>query len=239
MNNILACNICYRIYVYVCLFTVSEEESIHHMAGSGSWDGSQSDNSSQFEPGIDNIYEAFICPLTKQVMHNPVTLENGQTFEREAIEKWFKQCRENGQPLSCPITSKELSITDLSPSIALRNTIEEWRARNDALKLDIARQSLYLANAETNILQALKNVREICRNIRKIRHRVRNPQLVRLITDMLKSSSHEVRYNALQTLQVVVEGDEESKVISLLSPFGLSLLVFDSFVNNFSLCCRQ
>ncbi|AAF16662.1 U-box domain-containing protein 43 [Arabidopsis thaliana] len=183
------------------------------MAGSGSWDGSQSDNSSQFEPGIDNIYEAFICPLTKQVMHNPVTLENGQTFEREAIEKWFQECRENGQPLSCPITSKELSITDLSPSIALRNTIEEWRARNDALKLDIARQSLYLGNAETNILLALKNVREICRNIRKIRQRVCNPQLVRLITDMLKSSSHEVRCKALQTLQVVVEGDEESKAI--------------------------
>ncbi|XP_010471790.1 PREDICTED: U-box domain-containing protein 43 [Camelina sativa] len=183
------------------------------MAESGSWDGSQSDNSSQFEPGIDNIYEAFICPLTKQVMHDPVTLENGQTFEREAIEIWFKECRENGQPLSCPITSKELSVTDLSPSIALRNTIEEWRARNDALKLDIARQSLYLANAEANILLALKNVRDICRNIRKIKHRVRNPQLVRLITDMLKSSSHEVRYKALQTLQVVVEGDDESKAI--------------------------
>ncbi|KAL1190036.1 U-box domain-containing protein 43 [Cardamine amara subsp. amara] len=183
------------------------------MAGSGSWDGSQSDHSSHFEPGIDNIYEAFICPLTKQVMHNPVTLENGQTFEREAIEKWFKECREKGQPLSCPITSQELSITDLSPSIALRSTIEEWRARNDALKLDIARQSLYLANAETNILLALKNVREICRNIRLLRKRVHNSQLVRLIADMLKSSSHEVRYKALQTLQVVVEGDEESKAI--------------------------
>ncbi|VVA95487.1 unnamed protein product [Arabis nemorensis] len=179
----------------------------------GSWDGSQSDQSSNFEPGIDNIYEAFICPLTKQVMQNPVTLENGQTFEREAIEKWFQECRENGRPLSCPITSKVLSITDLSPSIALRNTIEEWRARNDALKLDIARQSLYLGNSEINILQALKNVREICRNIRLIKHRVHNPQLVRLITDMLKSNSHEVRYRALQTLQVVVEGDEESKAI--------------------------
>lgn len=186
------------------------------MAGSGSWDGSQSDHSSHFEPGIDNIYEAFICPLTKQVMRNPVTLENGQTFEREAIEKWFSECRENGQPLSCPITSQELTITDLSPSIALRSTIEEWRARNDALKLDIARQSLYLANSETNILLALKNVREICRNIHLLKHRVRNPQLVRLIADMLKSSSHEVRYKALQTLQVVVEGDEESKVIYLL-----------------------
>ncbi|ESQ27489.1 hypothetical protein EUTSA_v10018134mg [Eutrema salsugineum] len=179
----------------------------------GSLDGSQSDQSSHMETGIDNIYEAFICPLTKQVMQNPVTLENGQTFEREAIEKWFKECSQNGRPLSCPITSQELSITDLNPSIALGNAIEEWRARNDFLKLDIARQSLYLGNSETNILLALKNVREICKNIRLIKHRMRNPQLVRLIIDMLKSSSHEVRYKALQTLQVVVEGDEESKAI--------------------------
>lgn len=195
----------------------------------GSWDGSQSDMSSNFEPGIDNIYEAFICPLTKQVMQNPVTLENGQTFEREAIEKWFDECRENGRPLSCPITSKQLSITDLSPSIALRATIEEWRARNECLKLDIARQSLYLGNSETNILLALKNVREICRNIRFIKHRSHNPQLVRLIADMLKSGSHDVRYKALQTLQVVVEGDEESKVIQHLSM--CLCFVFGSFVD--------
>ncbi|KAJ0255941.1 U box domain-containing protein [Hirschfeldia incana] len=179
----------------------------------GSCDGSQSDRSSSFEQGIDNICEDSICPLTKQVMQDPVTLENGQTFEREAIEKWFKECTQNGKPLLCPITSKQLSITDLSPSIALRGTIEEWRARNGCLKLDIARQSLYLGNAEANILLALKNVREICKNIRSIKHRVRNPQLVRLVTDMLKSNSHEVRYKALQTLQVVVEEDEESKAI--------------------------
>ncbi|CAN7130459.1 U-box domain-containing protein 43 [Brassica rapa] len=178
-----------------------------------SCDGSQSDQSSTFEPGIDNIYEAFICPLTKKVMQDPVTLENGQTFEREAIENWFKECTENGKPVLCPITSKQLSITDLSPSIALRDTIEEWRARNDCMKLDIARQSLYLGNAEANILLALKNVRDICRNIRLIKRRVRNPQLVRLVTDMLKSTSHEVRYKALQTLRVVVEGDDESKAI--------------------------
>ena len=32
-------------------------------------------------------FEAFMCPLTKQVMQDPVTMETGQTFEREAILK--------------------------------------------------------------------------------------------------------------------------------------------------------
>ena len=180
----------------------------------GSSDGDQSDDSSHFERGVNHIYEAFICPLTKEVMHDPVTLENGRTFEREAIEKWFKECRDSGRPPSCPLTSQELTSTDVSASIALRNTIEEWRSRNDAAKLDIARQSLFLGNAETDILQALMHVRQICRTIRSNRHGVRNSQLIHMIIDMLKSTSHRVRYKALQTLQVVVEGDDESKVES-------------------------
>ncbi|KAG2321086.1 hypothetical protein Bca4012_055900 [Brassica carinata] len=180
----------------------------------GSWDGSQSDDSSHFERGVDHIYEAFICPLTKEVMHDPVTLENGRTFEREAIEKWFKECSETGKPPSCPITSQTLSSADVSPSIALRNTIQEWRSRNDAAKLDIARQALFIGNDETDVLQALMHVRQICRSIRSNRQgAVRNFQLIRMIIDMLKSNSHKVRYKALQTLQVVVEGDDESKEI--------------------------
>ncbi|KAG2319640.1 hypothetical protein Bca4012_054117 [Brassica carinata] len=179
----------------------------------GSYDGSESDDSSRFERGVDHIYEAFICPLTQEVMHDPVTLENGRTFEREAIEKWFKKCQDSGKPPSCPITSQELSSADVSPSIALRNTIEEWRSRNDAAKLDVARQALFLGNDERDILQALMNVRQICRSIRSNRQGVRNAQLIRMIIDVLKSNSHRVRYKALQTLRVVVEGDEESKAI--------------------------
>ncbi|KAF8113684.1 hypothetical protein N665_0046s0035 [Sinapis alba] len=180
----------------------------------GSWDGSQSDDSSHFERGVDHIYEAFICPLTKEVMHDPVTLENGRTFEREAIEKYFKECSDTGKPPSCPITSHTLSSADVSPSIALRNTIQEWRSRNDAAKLDIARQALFIGNDENDVLQALMHVRQICRSIRSNRQgAVRNFQLIRMIIDMLKSNSHKVRCKALQTLQVVVEGDEESKEI--------------------------
>lgn len=182
----------------------------------GSWDGSQSDDSSHFERGVDHIYEAFICPLTKEVMHDPVTLENGRTFEREAIEKYFKECSDTGKPPSCPLTSQTLSSTDVSPSIALRNTIQEWRSRNDAAKLDIARQALFIGNDENDVLQALMHVRQICRSIRSNRQGVRNFQLIRMIIDMLKSNSHKVRYKALQTLQVVVEGDEESKVCLLI-----------------------
>lgn len=185
----------------------------------GSWDGSndlgsQSDDSYQFERlYVEPIYDAFICPLTKQIMCDPVTLENGQTFEREAIEKWFKECKESGRKLVCPLTLKELRSTDLNPSIALRNTIEEWNARNEAVQLDIARRSLTLGSAENDILQALRFVQHLCQKSRSNKHVIRNADLIPMVVDMLKSGSRRVRCKTLETLRIVVEDEPDNKAI--------------------------
>ncbi|KAK4428322.1 U-box domain-containing protein 44 [Sesamum alatum] len=185
----------------------------------GSWDGSydqggQSDDSYHFERlHIEPIYDAFICPLTKQVMRDPVTLENGQTFEREAIEKWFRECRENGRRLVCPLTLRELRSTELNPSIALRNTIEEWNARNEAAQLDMARRSLTLGSPENDTVQALKFVQHLCLKNQSNKHMIRNAELIPMIVDVLKSSSRQVRSKALETLRFVVEDDSDNKDI--------------------------
>ncbi|CAJ2642806.1 unnamed protein product [Trifolium pratense] len=184
---------------------------------SSSWDGSndpgsQSDDSFMFERmHIEPIYDAFVCPLTKQVMRDPVTSENGQTFEREAIEKWFKECRESGRKLVCPLTLRELKSTELNPSMALRNTIEEWTARNEAAQLDMARRSLNTGSPEKETLQALRYVQHICHRSRSNKHVVRSAGLIPMIVDMLKSGSRKVRCRALETLRIVVEEDDENK----------------------------
>ncbi|XP_062163594.1 U-box domain-containing protein 43-like [Alnus glutinosa] len=179
----------------------------------GSYDvGSQSDESNHFERlYLEPIYDAFVCPLTKQVMRDPITLENGQTFERAAIEKWFKECKESGRKLVCPLTLKELKSTDLKPSIALRNTIEEWTARNEAVQVDMARRSLNLGSSDGDVLQALKCVQYVCQKSRSNKHIARNAGLIPLIVDMLKSSSRKVRCITLETLRIVVEDDVENK----------------------------
>lgn len=226
------------------------------MAGSwdsGSYDaGSQSDESYQFEKlHIEPIYDAFVCPLTKQVMRDPVTLENGQTFEREAIEKWFKECRESGRKLVCPLTQRELRSTDLNPSLALRNTIEEWSARNEAAQLDMARRTLSLGNSENDILRALKYVQHICQKNRSNKHVVRNVELIPMMVDMLKSSSRRVRCRALETLRIVAEEDDDNKVVTGLviffrdsSAFSLVKVQFTHPVNGLYYCagnngCRR
>lgn len=187
------------------------------MAGSsgGSTDlDSQSDDGSQVEKlHVEPIFSPFVCPLTKQVMHDPVAIENGNTFEREAIEKWFRECKENGRKPTCPLTLENLKSTYLNPSIALRNTIEEWAARNEAAQLDMARRSLSAGASEKDILQALNFVEYISRGSRSNKHAVHNPEMVHAILEMLRNSSRKVRCKALETLRVISEQDSDMKEV--------------------------
>ncbi|GAA0156384.1 ubiquitin-protein ligase [Lithospermum erythrorhizon] len=170
--------------------------------------------SSQFERlHIEPIYDAFLCPLTKQVMRDPVTLENGITFEREAIEKWFKECKENGRKPICPLTLKLLRSTELNPSISLRSTIQEWNARNEAAQLDMARKKLSVGSAEIDILQSLKFIQHMCQKDQSNKQVIRNQELIPMVVDSLKSTSRRVRCKTLETLQMVIEDDLENKEI--------------------------
>lgn len=216
------------LYYYGAVGELAEEMAAESWYGNYDT-GSQSDDSYRFERmHIEPIYDSFFCPLTKQVMRDPVTLENGQTFEREAIEKWFRECKESGRNLQCPLTLKELKSADLKPSIALRNTIEEWSARNEAAQLDMASKSLNLGSSESDILLALDYVQQICQKSRSNKRVARNAGLLPMIVDMLKSGSRKVRCKALETLQIVVEDDSDNKVAFIFRLFFLKLIFWFS-----------
>lgn len=168
---------------------------------------SELDEQSNQEPA----FEAFMCPLTKQVMHDPVTIETGQTFEREAILKWFRECMDSGRKPTCPLTQAELRSTDITPSIALRNVIQEWRARNEDKELDKAMASLTAtqeAQAQDDDDDTLRALLYVSRMKKTL---VRRQGVIPTIADLLKSSSRRVRLKALQVLGVIVEEDDENK----------------------------
>lgn len=199
--------------------TEVQKVASHSLEGTmlNKWDsgydhGSQSDDSRHYEQRhIEPLYEAFVCPLTKQIMRDPVTLENGQTYERSSIERWFKECQDNGRKPVCPMTGQELRSTELNPSIALRNTIEEWTGRNEIAQIDLARSNLTLLSTEEDILCALKDIQHLCRKSKINKYRVRNAGLIPMIIERLKTGVEQVRCKALETLCVLVEEDEDNK----------------------------
>jgi len=63
----------------------------------------------------------FFCPITHELMVDPVIDPDGNSYERKAIEDWLRQ---NG---TSPITRTNLSAADLRPNRALKQAIDEYR----------------------------------------------------------------------------------------------------------------
>lgn len=162
-------------------------------------------------------FKNFLCPLTKEVMKDPVALESFQTYERTAITYWFDRCLEDGRDPTCPITGQVLKTLKLKPNIGLAGAIEEWVNRNIELQLKLALQ--YLAEEGTHpaecIERALDNVHRISEEHPTSRYRVRNAGLVVLIVKLLKrqgkSLASLLRTKAFMALHSMSR-DEESKV---------------------------
>ncbi|XP_014496821.1 U-box domain-containing protein 15 [Vigna radiata var. radiata] len=85
------------------------------------------------------IPHEFLCPITLEIMTDPVIIASGQTFERESIEKWFEANHK-----TCPKTRQPLQHMSLAPNCALRSLIEEWCVNNNfklPKKYDSAKES--------------------------------------------------------------------------------------------------
>ncbi|XP_002964462.2 U-box domain-containing protein 43 [Selaginella moellendorffii] len=177
----------------------------HHGRSSGNY------HESRQRRRYEDPYEAFLCPLTGRVMSDPVTIvETGKTYERKAIEAFFANCQDNKKPAICPQTSKKLQSLDLKASIAIRNAIEEWHARNESTRIENAVPMLDAGSPEADMIEAMEDIQELCRRNRHIKAKVRNEGLIPILVDRLKNGE-EVRCKALQTLRVLAEDDDDIK----------------------------
>lgn len=67
----------------------------------------------------------FICPITMQIMEQPLTTRYGHNFECAAIVAWLRQ-----GSTECPLTRKRLGISDMIRNNNLKEKIRAWRAAN-------------------------------------------------------------------------------------------------------------
>ena len=68
----------------------------------------------------EEVPKEFLCPINLTIMKDPVIMSDGQTYEREAIEKALKI-----SPFS-PITKKPLNMKDATTNYALKSMIEKY-----------------------------------------------------------------------------------------------------------------
>ena len=69
---------------------------------------------------MTDIPKEFICPISLEIMKDPVIMSDGQTYDRDSITKALKI-----SPLS-PITKKSLNIKEAIPNYNLKSMIEKF-----------------------------------------------------------------------------------------------------------------
>lgn len=69
--------------------------------------------------------EELRCPISLQLMYDPVIISSGQTYERICIEKWFGDGH-----YTCPKTQQHLDHRFLTPNYCVKGLVAGWCEQN-------------------------------------------------------------------------------------------------------------
>uniref|UniRef100_A0A1J3HGU0 RING-type E3 ubiquitin transferase n=1 Tax=Noccaea caerulescens TaxID=107243 RepID=A0A1J3HGU0_NOCCA len=65
------------------------------------------------------------CPISLEIMNDPVVLETGHTYDRSSITKWFSSGN-----ITCPKTGKSLATTVLVDNFSVKQVIQSYCKQN-------------------------------------------------------------------------------------------------------------
>ncbi|KAG9444052.1 hypothetical protein H6P81_015392 [Aristolochia fimbriata] len=77
------------------------------------------------DTGVIQIPYHFRCPISLELMSDPVTVATGQTYDRASIESWVATGN-----TTCPVTRAPLNDFTLIPNHNLRRLIQDWCVAN-------------------------------------------------------------------------------------------------------------
>ncbi|KAL5995540.1 hypothetical protein ACLOJK_025603 [Asimina triloba] len=92
----------------------------------GRKDGRRGKVSTDANPTVDLVIPAhFRCPISLDLMKDPVTLCTGITYDRQSIDTWI-----DGGNRTCPVTNQPLRSLEQIPNHAIRKMIQDWCVEN-------------------------------------------------------------------------------------------------------------
>ena len=103
---------------------------------------SQSISTTSIKTQSDAFSEILKCPISGEIMEDPVMSPGGHTYERKYIENWIQR-----KGIS-PLTKKPLSKNDLRINFVVKNMIETYNCNfvNRNLKVDDLKKNLIYDN---------------------------------------------------------------------------------------------
>ncbi|XP_074587811.1 E3 ubiquitin-protein ligase PUB23-like [Curcuma longa] len=73
-----------------------------------------------FDHGRNGIPPFFLCPISLEIMEDPVTVATGVSYDRRSISRWLAEHD------TCPVTNQRLTDLTLTPNATLLRLIRSW-----------------------------------------------------------------------------------------------------------------
>ncbi|KAA8534041.1 hypothetical protein F0562_031558 [Nyssa sinensis] len=94
------------------------------------------DHSSSSQSMVFNIPDEYRCPISLDLMRDPVIVASGHTYDRNSIAQWI-----NSGHHTCPKSGQKLIHMALIPNYALKSLIHQWCQENNIPITDPASSS--------------------------------------------------------------------------------------------------
>jgi hypothetical protein len=113
-----------------------------------------------------NIPHLFRCPISLDLLEDPVTLITGQTYDRSSIEKWI-----SAGNFTCPVTMQKLHDLSFVPNHTLRHLINQWLQLGSQYNLSSNNSATidYLASLKNNLVSHDSTLETKLKTLEKIK----------------------------------------------------------------------
>ncbi|CAN7075587.1 unnamed protein product [Brassica oleracea var. botrytis] len=180
--------------------------------------------------------EEFRCPLSKELMRDPVVLASGQTYDKLFIQKWLSSGNR-----TCPKTQQVLSHTGLTPNLLISDMISKW-----CKKVGVETMNQYQSNTKSNreVLNSLlckvssSNLQDQKSAAKELRLLTRkgtvfralfgesSDQITRLVNPLLSLNQDEhLQEDVITTLLNISIHDDNNKKLVCENPNVIPLLI--------------
>ncbi|KAJ0796412.1 putative U box domain, armadillo-like helical, Zinc finger, RING/FYVE/PHD-type [Helianthus annuus] len=149
--------------------------------------------------------QSFYCPITGDVMEDPVETPSGHSFERGAIEKWLAE--ENSL---CPVTKTPLKTSALRTNKTLRQSIEEWRDRNTMIVIG-SMKSRILSNEDEEVIICLGKLQDLLLERDLHQEWVMMEDYLPVLVSLLSTKNFQIRSRVLVILRILATNHDDRK----------------------------
>ena len=109
----------------------------------------------------DNVVNDYLCPISNELMEDPVVTADGHSYERKNIEEWFvRNQQEDHVVVNSPMTLEPLPNLILLSNITLKKAIESFRE-----KIFIVNSDYQYEDIDINVILENRVMQKKLRNI--------------------------------------------------------------------------